>query len=87
VEYDPAVVSYVQLLAVFTAERHVRKARRQYASAIWFDDAAQEAAARTALAERGLEGIVELAPAMEWHDAEEHHQDYNFKNSGAACLR
>lgn len=81
VEYDPERLSYEQLLGLFCAQKHVRKAKRQYASAVWYHDGAQQAAAAEAIRRHGLGSVVELRAASEWHDAEEHHQDYNWKQS------
>jgi peptide methionine sulfoxide reductase MsrA len=81
VEYDPEHVSYEQLLGVFFAQRHVRKAKRQYMSAVWYHDGEQRTAAKAAIVTHMLGSIVELHAASEWHDAEEHHQDYNWKQS------
>jgi peptide-methionine (S)-S-oxide reductase len=81
VEYDPDRLAYDELLRVFCAQRHVRKAKRQYASAVWYHDGAQRAAAEAAIARHGLGDVVELRAAGEWHDAEEHHQDYSWKQS------
>lgn len=80
--YDPAQVSFEQLLTVFFEEHNpTRKSHKaQYKSALWWHDAAQEAAIKTAVAEleakHGLKVATDLAPAGPWYDAEEHHQKY-----------
>ena len=71
--------------AVATPQR-----KAQYKSAIWWHSAAQEAAARGAIAaleaKHGFVIATDLAPAQEWHDAEDYHQKFyakqKTKNSG-----
>ncbi|KAJ1627476.1 peptide methionine sulfoxide reductase MsrA [Pavlovales sp. CCMP2436] len=87
IEFDPDVLPYESLLALFLSERHTKKAKRQYSSAVWTHDKAQLAAASAAISARGLEGVVTVYQPSEWHDAEEYHQDYYAKNSGASCPR
>ena len=87
VEYDPAKVSYAQLLELFwqihdptTPNRQGPDIGTQYRSAIYAHDAEQEAAAkasREAAAGRFARPIVtEIAPAGPFHKAEDYHQQY-----------
>jgi peptide-methionine (S)-S-oxide reductase len=98
VTYDPAIVSYEQLVAAFfdlhdpaTRDRQGPDVGRQYRSAIFAETAEQEraaAAVRDRLqAERARDGrpaiVTEIVPAAPFYRAEEYHQRYNEKNRGA----
>ncbi|HUA72460.1 MAG TPA: peptide-methionine (S)-S-oxide reductase MsrA [Solirubrobacteraceae bacterium] len=94
--FDPALVSYDQLLSAFwtihdptTRNRQGWDFGSQYRSAIFFHDADQE---RQAIASRDdRQGslrrkiVTEIVPAPEFYDAEEYHQRYFEKHGGAAC--
>ena len=88
VEYDPAVISYEDLLKVFFEEHNPSgyKPKTQYKSAIWPTNEAQEKAARAAIEDiekkfgKTLHTDVEAPKA--WHDAEEYHQKYIEKQMG-----
>jgi peptide-methionine (S)-S-oxide reductase len=93
--FDPATVSYRQLLDTFwhihnptTLNRQGWDLGSQYRSAIFFHDPEQERLARVTLAseqESLVKPIVtEIVPATIFHRAEEYHQRY-FDRSGAAC--
>jgi peptide-methionine (S)-S-oxide reductase len=94
VVYDPATVSYRQLLNVFwrnvdpiTPNRQFCDAGAQYRSAIFYQDEEQRQlaeASKRALEESGRfeEPIVtEINPGATFYPAEEYHQDYYRKNS------
>ena len=96
VEYDPAQVSYDDLLEVFwsnhdptTRDRQGWDVGTQYRSAIFFEGAEQEVAARRSLAraqERFRRPIVtEITPASAFWPAEEYHQRYLEKKGAASC--
>jgi peptide-methionine (S)-S-oxide reductase len=98
VEYDPARVSYSQLLAVFwkihdptTLNRQGPDFGTQYRSAIFYHDAAQEAEARESKAALEKAGVwkrpivTQIAPASEFCRAEEYHQQYFSKQGIKAC--
>lgn len=89
VEYDPSRVSYEELLDVFwdchdptTPDRQGPDVGSQYRSAIFYHGPEQETAARRSKRSReGLGGhareiVTEIAPASEFHKAEEYHQRY-----------
>ena len=93
IEYDPARVSYRQLLEVFWRNIDPLDARGQfcdkgfqYTSAIYAVDAEQQAAAETskaALEAAGkLDGEIrtEVLDAGVFYPAEDYHQDYYIKN-------
>jgi peptide-methionine (S)-S-oxide reductase len=94
--FDPALVSYEQLLSVFwsihdptTRNRQGWDFGSQYRSAIFFHDAGQE---QMAIASRdGRQPslrrpiVTQIVPAPEFYDAEEYHQRYFEKHGGAAC--
>jgi peptide-methionine (S)-S-oxide reductase len=91
VEYDPDKVSYEQLLELFWENHDPTQLDHgtQYRSAIFFHDAAQEAAARAskeALAKSGKHRrpiVTEIVPAGEFWMAEDYHQQY-FEKRGIA---
>jgi peptide-methionine (S)-S-oxide reductase len=89
IEYDPAKISYRQLLEFFfqihdptTLNRQGNDIGSQYRSAIFYRDKDQEETARELMREVEASGIfkspltTQLAPAGPWYDAEEGHQDY-----------
>jgi peptide-methionine (S)-S-oxide reductase len=93
VVYDPARVSYEQLLARFwrsidptTKDRQFCDAGTPYRSAIFTHDAGQLAAAQASL--RALESskpfkepiVTQIVPATTFYPAEAYHQDYARKN-------
>jgi peptide-methionine (S)-S-oxide reductase len=97
VDYDPAQVTYDQLLDVFfdihdptTMNRQGPDFGKQYRSVIFFHDAAQEAAARKRIEQLDREGkfkrkiVTQIAPAAEFYRGEEYHQRY-FEKHGIAC--
>jgi peptide-methionine (S)-S-oxide reductase len=95
ITYDPAQVSYEDLLGVFftihdptTPNRQGNDVGTQYRSAIFFHDAEQERIARQVVAKLTAEKlfgkpiVTEIVPAATFHMAEEHHQEY-FERVGA----
>lgn len=98
VEFDPAQVSYRELVAAFfqnhnptTLNRQGPDVGAQYRSAIFYHDAEQEAEAREAIA--ALEKarifnrpiVTEVKPAAPFYRAEEYHQQYLAKRGAASC--
>jgi peptide-methionine (S)-S-oxide reductase len=98
VEFDPARVSYDDLLEIFFASHNPASRNRQgldfgsqYRSAIFFHDAGQEAAARAA-AETAQGRLrwprrvtTQIVAAPTFYPAEEHHQRYLEKRGRATC--
>jgi peptide-methionine (S)-S-oxide reductase len=95
IRFDPAVVSYRELLDVFftihdptTRNRQGNDVGTQYRSVIFHHSPQQEAAARQAIAEwtaRGVWGapiVTEVAPAPEFYLAEDYHREYFARNPG-----
>jgi peptide-methionine (S)-S-oxide reductase len=87
IEFDPAVISYAQLLEIFwechdptTLNRQGADEGTQYRSIILYNDPAQQAAAessRQAAAKRFRSPIVtEIVPLKAFYPAEEYHQDF-----------
>lgn len=100
VVYDPALISYQQLLTVFWESHDPTQGMRQgndvgtqYRSGIyWYDDEQREAALRSALgfAERLAAGgfgqvTTEMEAAGKFWYAEDYHQQYLAKNPGGYC--
>jgi len=89
IEYDPAKVSYEELLEVFWRNIDPLDGRgqfcdkgEQYTSAIFALDEAQAAAAKASKAGVALDGEIQtrILPAAEFYPAEDYHQDYYKKN-------
>ncbi|MFL5402438.1 MAG: peptide-methionine (S)-S-oxide reductase MsrA [Gemmatimonadales bacterium] len=98
VSYDPARVSYEQLLNVFWANHDPTTLNRQgpdrgtqYRSAIFYHDESQKAAAVASKAQLGASGrfprpiVTEITPASTFYRAEEYHQRYLEKHGLASC--
>jgi peptide-methionine (S)-S-oxide reductase len=98
VDYDPAQVSYEELLRVFfdihdptTLNRQGPDYGKQYRSVIFVHDSGQETAVRAMKAELERSGrfpqkiVTQIAPAVEFWRAEEYHQRYFEKHGIAAC--
>jgi peptide-methionine (S)-S-oxide reductase len=100
VVFDPALVSFEQLLKVFFEKHDPTQGMRQgndvgtqYRSAVYTHDDAQERAAvaardayQEALVSAGYDRITtEIRPAGPFYYAEEAHQQYLAKNPGGYC--
>ena len=98
VEFDPAKVSYDELLNTFWESHDPTQMNRQgpdigtqYRSAIFFFTPEQEAAARASKQRLEASGrfrrpiVTEITPAGEFWRAEEYHQQYLEKRGIASC--
>ncbi len=98
VEYDPARVSYDELLEVFWNNHNPTQLNRQgpdvgtqYRSAIFFHSPEQEASARASKERLEKSGrfsrpvVTEVSPAPRFWRAEEYHQRYFEKRGGGSC--
>ena len=98
VTYDPARVSYEDLLKVFwenhnptTLNRQGWDVGTQYRSAIYFHNATQEAAARASKEQLEKSGkyrkpiVTEVTPASTFYMAEDYHQQYLEKRGLSSC--
>ncbi|MGH9406532.1 MAG: peptide-methionine (S)-S-oxide reductase MsrA [Terriglobia bacterium] len=98
VTYDPARVSYGELLNIFwehhdptTPNRQGPDVGTQYRSAIFYHSPEQESAARAAKDRVGKSGafrrpvVTEIVPAGEFWPAEDYHQQYLEKRGLAKC--
>ena len=98
VEFDPARVSYLELLAMFwkshdptTLNRQGPDVGSQYRSAIFYHDAEQEKEARESKAILEKEKIfkrpivTEITPATEFYRAEDYHQRYFERRGIRSC--
>jgi methionine-S-sulfoxide reductase len=94
--FDPARVSYDELLSVFwsihdptTPNRQGWDFGSQYRSAIFFHDAEQEKLASASRDERqgavSRSIVTEIVPAPAFYAAEDYHQRYFEKHGGAVC--
>ena len=98
VEYDPAQVSYQELLTVFwqshdptTLNRQGPDVGAQYRSAIFYHDADQEKLARDSKAVLEAKHVysrpivTEIKPATDFYRAEDYHQQYFEKQGIRSC--
>jgi peptide-methionine (S)-S-oxide reductase len=94
--FDPAIVSYGELLDTFwsihdptTRDRQGWDFGSQYRSAIFVHDAEQERVAVASRDERqkvvARPIVTEIVSASAFYDAEEYHQRYFEKHGGAVC--
>ncbi len=86
-DFDPAVVSYEDLLRIFWSDHDPisQPYSRQYASIIFYHDAEQEAVAVATKAreekERRVKLSTEIAPFSDFWLAEDYHQKYYLRGS------
>lgn len=98
VDFDPARISYSELLDVFWANHDPTQLNRQgpdwgtqYRSAIFFHTPEQEAAAHESKNKLEKSGrysrpiVTQIVPAPMFYEAEEYHQQYLEKRGQAAC--
>lgn len=98
VDYDPAQVSYQDLLNVFWENHDPTQLNRQgpdwgtqYRSAIFYHSPEQEQAARASKAEKEKSGhydrpiVTQIVPATTFYEAEDYHQQYLEKRGLASC--
>jgi len=98
IEFDPAKISYDQLLRHFFRMHDPTQLNRQgadfgtqYRSVIFYQDDEQRVIAEKIIAELSANMIyqkpivTELVAAMPFYPAEEYHQDYLLKNPGGYC--
>ena len=98
VSYDPARITYDDLLTVFwenhdptTLNRQGPDVGEQYRSAIFYKDEEQKSAATASKEERDKSGkhprpiVTEVTPASTFYPAEEYHQQYLEKRGLASC--
>jgi peptide methionine sulfoxide reductase msrA/msrB len=95
VHYDPALITYAELLDVFwrnidptTKDRQFVDTGSQYRTAVFYHSEEQKrlaADSKKKLEESGRFGkplVTEIVPAGKFYPAEEYHQDYYKKSSG-----
>ena len=94
ITFDPAVVSYEDLLALFwkahdptTMNRQGADVGEQYRSVIFYHDEKQRAAAeesrRNAASQFSTPIVTKIEPLREFYEAEDYHQDYYRNNPRA----
>ncbi|MES2791384.1 MAG: peptide-methionine (S)-S-oxide reductase MsrA [Planctomycetota bacterium] len=96
VEYDPAQVTYEELLNIFWQNHNPTTKNRQgpdygtqYRSAIYFHTPEQEATAQASMlqaqANWKMPIVTEITPAPTFWKAEDYHQQYLEKRGQASC--
>lgn len=98
IDYDPAQITYEQLLDAFFSLHDPTQLNRQgpdwgtqYRSAIFFHSPEQEAAAKAAIARLTEEKrfsrpiVTQVVPAQTFWRAEEYHQKYLEKRGALSC--
>jgi peptide-methionine (S)-S-oxide reductase len=98
VVYDPARISYEQLVRVFWENHDPTQLNRQgpdwgtqYRSAIFFHTPEQEAAAKASKEALDKSGkfakkiVTQIVPATTFYEAEDYHQQYLEKRGMASC--
>ena len=85
VEYDPAVVSFADLLDVAVANHDPRRQprKRQYQSVLFFESADERDAIETRLAEIPVTVETRVEPLDTFTLAEDYHQKYNLRSDAA----
>lgn len=97
--YDPQIITYEELLAVFWANHNPTTLNRQgpdvgtqYRSVIFYHDDEQQAAAHASKAAAGAEGkwagreiVTQIVPAPTFYAAEDYHQQYLEKRGVTSC--
>lgn len=96
-EYDPAQISFEDLLAVFFATHNPTTLNRQgndvgtqYRSAIFYTDETQKQTAQEFIDNLTTDGVfpdpivTTLEPRTKFYEAEDYHKNYYERNSGAA---
>ncbi len=87
IDYEPAVVTYAELLEVFLASHNPARApfKRQYRSAIFYANPDQQRDAKAALEAESLRRGEPLATDLEPHTgftlAEDYHQKYRLRSN------
>jgi len=100
VTFDPAVITYREILEIFfaihdptTPDRQGADVGTQYRSAIYTHSAEQEATARAVIADLDAQDIfdapivTELAPLTAFYPAEAYHDDYYTRNPAQPYCR
>ena len=98
IQYDPAQVSYGQLLDLFwkihdptTLNRQGPDYGTQYRSAVFYHDDEQKAEAEASKAAMDASGhfrrpiVTEITPTSHFYRAEEYHQQYLVKRGRTSC--
>ncbi len=98
ITFDPARVSYQQLLDVFFSEHNPTQLNRQgpdhgtqYRSVVFYHSPEQREAAEATIARLTAEGkfprpiVTQVLPAQPFWPAEEYHQKYLEKRGAARC--
>lgn len=100
VTFDPAIISFKELLEIFftihdptTLNRQGPDAGTQYRSAIFYNSPAQKGESEEMIAELTREHVfstpivTEVVPLTEFYPAEDYHRDYYRRNPGQGYCR
>ena len=84
IDFDPAVISYEDLLDLFWESHNPSRESwsPQYASFVFTHDAEQERRAQASAAALGKEIATRIRPLDRFWRAEDYHQKYRLRNSG-----
>lgn len=92
VEYDPAQISYYEILKMFFETHNFSQSNgqgpdigSQYLSKVFYRNELEQKTALdliNALKEKGFEVATKVVPVGEFYPAEEYHQDYYLKSGG-----
>jgi len=98
IKYDPDKVSYEELLKIFWENHDPTQVDRQgpdigeqYRTVVFYYDGKQKELAEKSKKELELSGkykqpiATHIVPAAKFYKAEEYHQKYLIKNTGAVC--
>lgn len=83
IEYNPAEITYDELVDAFFNGHRPGGGKAQYKSAVWYHDEEQKEKLETTLGP--ALAVIDLEPAKEWYDAEEYHQKY-YKKQGCSVM-
>jgi len=82
IEFDPAEVSYEDLLNKFIDSHYPVCHNPQYKLAVWYHNEEQQQSVESVMADKPhvYQKGIDVAPATSWYDAEEFHQKYYLKH-------
>ena len=76
IEFDPAVITYEQVLQQWKTDASPYPSKRQYRTAVWFLNQDQEARAKAFVNNMPGQKYIDVEPATQFFRAEEYHQNF-----------